>query len=202
MNIAGFPDKVVKALEWPFDFSIHDIPIDQIWFSVRPKASLTAIVSEGGGGIYASVDDTGEIVFVNSEGAGSIVASSLESLLLTLVCHPYWRDLLKFSGRGSLQELRRTLPFAERDYYEHQPGAITLASMVRSELRLPETKDMVNELHRSVASPEQKIQIYAPDGSKFTNLFNRFTVMDNPAWRRRAEQADGPDEDSAGAPSS
>lgn len=202
MNVGKFPDKVVKALEWPFDFSIHDIRSNQIWFSVRPEVSLTAIASEGAGGIYASVDTTGDILFVDSEGAGSIVASSLESLLLTLVCHPYWRDLLKFSGGGSLQEMRRTLPFAAREYYEDQPEAITLATMIRTELRLPDTKDMVDELHRSVASSEQKIQIYAPDGSKLTNLFNRFTVMNNPVWRRRAEQADRPNEDSAGAPSS
>src|SRR5262249_28335778 len=117
LDISSFPREVVEALAWPFDFSINEIPDAPLWFSVRPAMSLTSLASEGTGGIYASLDSTGEILFVDSEGSGSIVAPNLESLLLIFVCHPYWRDLLKFSGGGNLHEMRRTLPFAEHDYF-------------------------------------------------------------------------------------
>jgi len=192
INLSKFPEEVVEALAWPFDFAIREIPNDPFWFSVRPKMSLTPIAGEGAGGIYATVDNTGEILFVDSEGAGSIVAPTLEAFILILVCHPYWRDLLKFSGSGSLQEMRRTLPLAEREYFEHQREAVGLADSLRTALHLPDKRDMVDVLHASVTSSEQKIQLLAPDGSKLRSLFNKFTAMNNPAWRRMAEQSAAP----------
>jgi hypothetical protein len=192
-DISNLLSEVADALAWPFDFAIDGIPDTPLWFSVRPPMSLTPIAGEGAGGIYASLDSTGEILFVNSEGSGSIVAPNLESLLLIFVCHPYWRDLLKFSGGGSLREMRRTLPFAAHDFFEDVPEVIGLGAMLRTELHLPGTRDMVDVLHASVASSGQRIQMLAPDGSKLTSLFNEFTAMDNPAWREKAEQSAAPD---------
>lgn len=185
MDLAQFPAEVIEALAWPFDFDIERIPDDPPGFTVSPDVELTPIAGEGSGGLYARLQDHGDILFVDSEGSGGIIAPDLESLILLLVCHPYWRDLLKFSGGGSLAEMRRVLPFAERDYYEETPEARELGVMIRARLGLPHTTDVVDMLHASVSSSPGRLTLAAPDGSRFASLFNRFTVDNEPSWRGR-----------------
>jgi hypothetical protein len=188
LTISDIPENLIEILDWPFDFAVNDIPEDPLWFSTKPAKSLRPIAGEGTGGVYSIINGTEEIIFVDSEGSGSIVAPNLESLMLIFACHPYWRDLLKFSGSGLLEEMRRTLPFAEYDYFKDQPEVKKLSSVLRMELRLGDTIDMVEVLYYSVSTSEKKLQLFAPDGWKLDSLFNNFTAMDNPTWRKRAEQ--------------
>jgi hypothetical protein len=184
MDIKQFPIEVTKALAWPFDFDIQRVTRGACWFTIFPTIELVPLAGEGSGGIYAQLKDRGDILFVDSEGAGGIIAPDLESLILLFVCHPYWRDLLKFSGGGILAEIRRVLPFAERDYYQDTPEARELGAMIRERLGLPHVTDVIDILHSSVASSSERLTLIAPDGSKLGSLFNRFTADHNPAWRR------------------
>jgi hypothetical protein len=190
LTIEQIPESLHGVLGWPFDFEIAAIPDDPLWFTTEPKVDLIPIAGEGTGGLYAIIRGTGEILFVDSEGAASIVSPSLQDLLLIFVCHPYWRDLLKFSGSGSLEQMRRTLPFARRDYFQDEPEVPSLAAQIRNELRLPDTVDMVEVLHRSVTESESKIRLFASDGWKLDSLFAKFTVDDNRNWKE-AEQSGG-----------
>ena len=183
MNVEQFPPEVTKALAWPFDFDILRTSRDPLWFTVSPNIELTPLAGEGSGGIYAQMKDRGDILFVDSEGAGGIIAPNLESAILLFVCHPYWRDLLKFSGGGVLAEMRRTLPFAERAYYQDTPEARESGEMIRERLSLPHITDVVDVLFASVSSSPERLTLIAPDGSKLGSLFNRFTADRNPAWR-------------------
>ena len=188
LSVADIPQDLYDDLAWPFDFDMRGIPTDPLWFTVKPETTLIPLAGEGTGGLFAIVQDTGEILFVDSEGSGSIIAPSLEELLLIFVCHPYWRDLLKFSGGGSLREMRRVLPFAEADYYHDEPDARPAGDKIRASLGLPETGDMVDILHQSISNSDQRFEIFAPDGWKLDSLFNKFTVSDHREWKI-AEQA-------------
>lgn len=184
MDIAQFPNEVTNALAWPFDFDVQGISQAALWFTVSPAIELVPLAGDRSGGIYAQLSDRGDILFVDSEGSGGIIAPDIESLVLLFVCHPYWRDLLKFSGGGSLTEMRRTLPFAERDFYQDTPEARELGAMIRERLSLAHVTDVVDLLHSSVASTPERLTLIAPDGSKLSSLFGRFTADRNPAWRR------------------
>lgn len=185
MNVERFPAEVVRALARPYDFDIHGASLVSIWFRTSPEIELKLLARDGAGGIYGQLRDRGDIVFVSSEGAGGIIAPDLETAILLFVCHPYWRDLLKFSGDGKLSEMRRTLPFAERDYFERTPNARELGAMIRENLGLPSVTDVLDVLYTSVAATPQRLTLLAPDGSKLGSLFNRFTVDRNPAWRKQ-----------------
>jgi hypothetical protein len=184
MDIKQLPADVTKALAWPFDFDVEGGPRSAIWFTVSPTTELLPLASDKSGGIYVQLKDCGDILFVNSEGAGGILAPDLKSLILLFVCHPYWQDLLKFSGGGVLGEMRRALPFAERDYYQDLPEARQSGAMIRERLDLPHDTDVVDLLYSSVARSPERLILTAPDGSKLGSLFNRFTADHNPAWRR------------------
>jgi hypothetical protein len=183
MNIAELPTEVVEALAWPLDFDVKHLPSDALWPTIVPAIEFVPIAGEGAGGGYACLRDRGDILFVDSEGAGGIIAPNLQSLMLLFVCHPYWRDLLKFSGGGSLAEMRRVLPFAEREFYENVPEAREVGVMIRERLNLPASIDVVDTLHSCVSSSQARLKLIAPDGSEFGSLFNRFTTNSNPAWR-------------------
>lgn len=183
MNIQTFPPEVIEALVWPFDFDVRRASASANWYKTDPPAELIELAGEASGGVYARLN-TDEIVFIDSEGGAGIIAPNLESAMLLLVCHPYWRDLLKFSGAGSLAEMRRTQPLAERTFFEDLPEARDLGDMIRDRLRLPKITDVVESLHNSVTSSTEKLILRAPDGSEFSSLFGRFTADRNPSWRR------------------
>lgn len=189
MNVKQFPTEVTKALAWPFDFDIKRVSRGAVSrgvfeFTISPPVKLIPLAGDGAGGVYAQLMDRGDILFVDSEGAGGVIAPDLEGLILLFVCHPYWRDLLKFSGGGRLAEMRRTLPYAERDYYEDEPEARVLGAMIRRKLDLPDVADVVGVLHASVASTSKRLTLTGSDGCKYDSLFRQFTANSNPAWRR------------------
>lgn len=183
MSLEQFPSEVVKALAGPFDFDVGRASRKAIWFRVSPAIELIPLAGDRAGGIYVQLKDWGDILYVDSEGAGGIIASDFPSAILLFVCHPYWRDLLKFSGGGVLAEMWRTLPFAQRDYYQRTPEARELGLMIRERLGLPRVTDVVDDFYTAVASSPERLRLLGPDGSMLGSLFNRFTVNRNPAWR-------------------
>ena len=86
--------------------------------------------------------------------------------MLLFVCHPYWRDLLKFSGGGSLAEMRRVLPLVVADFYEDVPEARELGRMIRQCLNLGHATDVVDQLHASVVSSPQAWNSWAGMASR------------------------------------
>lgn len=174
MNLQDVSKDARDLLAFPFDFSIDDIPSDPIWFSTKPSTKLTPIAGEGTGGVYALIDNDGSILFVDSEGSGGIVAPSLHSFLQLVITHPYWRDLLKFSGGGNLEEMNRAIPWASSEYRDCYPEADAALSQLKDSLRIGPSAESLEILHASVSRSPLKIRLFAPDGSELESLFNSF----------------------------
>jgi hypothetical protein len=134
------------------------------------------MAGEGTGGLYAEIVSSGQILFVDSEGAGGIIADSLTSLIELIVTHPYWRDLLKFSGGGSLLEMQRSLTWAAAEYAECYPEASDAVRLVQTSLGIDASSTALERLHRSVSTSQEHVRLYAPHGSEFESLFNHFTA--------------------------
>jgi hypothetical protein len=174
LKVSDIPADVREVLAFPFDFCIDEIPDDPLWFTTIPATSLIPIAGEGTGGLYAQLAESGHILFTDSEGAGGIVADSLADLMTLVVTHPYWRDLLKFSGGGSLSEMRRAVDWAAREYLDCYPEAQDALDFIQTSLCVTPSPDALDRLHHSVSTSSQILRLYAPDGTEFDSLFNRF----------------------------
>lgn len=97
-----------------------------------------------------------------------------------LIVHcPYWRDVLKYSDRGNLAEMRRAAAVLEIDWAADEEAEESRALLVHR-LRLPEPRDLVGDLFAALQTPAD---IRGPDGHPTESLFGRFRVDDNPMLR-------------------
>lgn len=178
MKIQDISQNARDLLAWPFDFSIDEIPSDPIWFRAEPPTKLLPIAGEGSGGVYALIEEDGSVLFVDSEGSGGIVAPSLEAFLQIIVSHPYWRDLLKFSGGGDLVEMKKAAAWASSQYKcrKSYPEADSALRQLEDILKIRSSDESLEVLHASISNSSNKIRLFAPDGSELESLFNSFTA--------------------------
>lgn len=176
--------ELVERLAFTFDFQIDISPREPAWFTVEGVSDLEPIGSEGAGGSFVRLPDA-RILYVSSEGEAGTIASDLDAFLQLIIAHPYWKDVLKFSGGGALAEMRRAADAIEAMTLEEEEDLAEARDDIRSELKLPEPEDAVGALHQAVSS--SKLVVRSPDGSACAGLFNRFTIDDNPMLRDFAE---------------
>jgi hypothetical protein len=65
-------------------------------------------------------------VYASSEGQAGLLASNLAEGLAIVVWLPYWRDRLKLSGGGQLDEMRRAEPYLVREPAEEQGNILPI----------------------------------------------------------------------------
>ncbi len=177
--------RTVEDLDWPFDFSLQRADDDTDWIQLSPKRPFTVIAGEGTGGVFIVYGDgaleTLPILHGTSEGQAGRVASNLTEWLAVLMAIPYWRDLLKFSGGGQLDEMRKTAIFMEREYQEDYPGIPEARRRIKGTLPIPTLEDPIKVLHDNVHATD--CVLVAEDGYEYGSLFNTFKASDNKSWR-------------------
>jgi hypothetical protein len=172
-------DELVERLGWSFDLSIDIAPDEPVWFTIEGISKLEPIGSEGAGAMFVRLPDGR--MYVSSEGEAGIIAADLDAFMQLVAAHPYWKDLLKFSGNGKLSEMRRAaiameaMTLSEQDDLEEERG------FVKAELGLAEPEDAVAALHQAVSTSD--VIVRTPHGITCTTLFNRFTIDDMPMLR-------------------
>jgi hypothetical protein len=176
--------ELVERLAWSFDLRIDLAPQEPAGFMIEGVSDLGPIGSDGAGGWFIRLPDA-RILYVSSEGEAGTIASDLDAFLQLTIAHPYWKDLLKFSGGGKLAEMRRAADALEAMTLEEEEDLAEARELVRSELKLPKPENAVGALHQAVST--SKLVVRSPDGSACTGLFGRFTIDDNPMLRDFAE---------------
>ena len=68
---------------------------------------ITIIARDGSGGVFVTVPTSPRIMYASSEGEAGVIASDIDEFITLIVACPYWRDLLRYSGGGKLDEMRR-----------------------------------------------------------------------------------------------
>lgn len=174
--------EVREILAWPFDFELPPADAKTDWFEIRPHAEKSAVARDGTGGLFLLYGTEQYLLHITSEGTAGVIARDLTDAIRLIVAHPYWRDLLKFSAGGKLAEMRRVLPYLERELREDEPDIEGYRSLLKERLRLGETDDAIASLHHAVSVLSIGITVVAPDGTEFDRLFNTFNVEDNRAW--------------------
>jgi hypothetical protein len=186
-QIRSLPD-IVEVLNWPFDFSLSRAERDSNWITLKPPFPFRVLAGEGTGGVFIAYG-TGEpeslpILHATSEGQAGRVASNLTEWLGLLISIPYWSDLLKFSGNGSLDEMRLTATFMEIEYEEGYPELPAARELILSKLPIPQVADPIRVVHDNIHSSD--CTLVADDGSEYESLFNKFTSADNRNWKPKA----------------
>ena len=178
---------VIDILGWPFDFEICEPHLLSSGWPILISEELIVLAEDGSGGAYTiqeNIDpEKSSVVFLSSEGQAGKVAADLTELLAIIVALPYWRDLLKFSAGGELEEMRKAIPFLEDEILEDEPEIRSKMKLISKALNLPTLTDPVQTLFNSVKSGIA-IEIKANDGSSYEGLFNTFSVSDNRSWQR------------------
>lgn len=173
-------DELVEQLGWDFDLRI-DIETDEpVWFTVEGITKFEPIGRESAGGLFVRLPDA-RILYASSEGEAGTIAGDLDAFMQLVTAHPYWKDLLKFSGNGQLAQMRRAANAMEAMTLSEQDDLESSRIFVKKALGLPEPGDAVAALHQAVSTSD--VIVRTPYGITCTTLFNRFTIDDTPMLR-------------------
>lgn len=164
------------------DLDVSLIPNETPWFTIDNVGQPRQIGRDGTGGAIALMPSQ-SVLYVSADGRAGIVAVTFEAFIQLVVAHPYWRDILKFSAGGDLQEMRRAAEWLEAAQDDEDEVNEARETICRG-LDLREANDPVAALYEAVASSDAVVR--APDGNPCTTLFNRFGIDDNPLLRTGA----------------
>ena len=172
--------QAVDHLGWSFDlnFAIESSNVE--WFSVDGAEPITQIARDGAGGVCAQLKGSSRILFVSSEGAAGIVGDDLKAFITLVVACPSWHDILNFSAKGYLDEMRRAAKVLELKTADDEELE-EASAFLKAELELPALADPVGTLHRVVSG--SNLIVRGPDGTPFGGLFNSSVI--NEAQMRR-----------------
>ena len=178
-------DSLSELMAWPLDFEVTN-QVESGWFRLSPGVVWQTITQDGTGGIFALLGPgDGEdrpVLFISSEGKAGQIAGTLAEAMQLMIAYPYWRDCLKFSGGGSLEQMKRAVPYLERDLHEDEPAIDELREELFTGLDLTYPVDALENLHRELSDSVSHVHVFSADGSGLEDLFGDFTVEDNPLW--------------------
>jgi hypothetical protein len=178
-------DEVAARLAWSFDYRIDVTAHGPDWFAVDGVEHYRHIGREGAGGVFVELPD-GRILHASSEGEAGVIAADFHAFIQLLVTHPYWKDLLKFSGGGKLSEMRRAAIAMEAFVLDDDEDLVEAREFLIAELALGEPYDAIGALHRAVSGSTVTVRS-ARDGHRASSLFNTFTIDSNPMLRDLAD---------------
>jgi hypothetical protein len=102
---------------------------------------LVVLAEDGSGGAYSlreNIDpEKSSVIFLSSEGQAGMVAADLTEFLSIIVALQYWRDLLKFSAGGELEEMCKAIPFLEEEILKDDPEISSKKKLISKALNLP-----------------------------------------------------------------
>ena|GEM_PF-978852 len=183
---------VVDELGWPFDFEICKPYILTDHWPILVSEELIVLAEDGSGGAYTLQKgispDTSPVIYLSSEDQAGKVAQNFADFLFILVALPYWRDLLKFSAGGDLEEMRKALPFLEKEILEDEPETSYKQGLIYKILGLPLHSDPVLALFNAMKSGTS-VEITSSDGYAYESLFNTFRVKGNRSESIEASKA-------------
>ena len=167
------------------DFNVYRASHDYSWIKFESKDDFVVLAGEGSGGAFLAYG-SGEvevrpILHVTSEGSAGKIASNLDELLGILVSLPFWQDILKFSGNGDLNEMRKTAAIMQREYEKEYADILEACDRLRDALPVPPLPDAVQTFHDAIHGTDRRI--VAQDGYCYQSLFNCFKSSDNSNWR-------------------
>lgn len=167
-----------------FDLCDFELSEDGLDPRLAVPANSTAVPfgRDGSGGVFFTLDrrdgSGALVIYASSEGQAGCLGGSLEEFFSIIAAVPHWRDCLKFSGGGLLEEMRwcdSAMPAEHREYVEDYDKKRRRLPKL---LGVPSPADPVLSLRRAVLRVQEPAVFDPGDGAPSGTLFNSFT------WKR------------------
>lgn len=167
--------RVRDLLDWRFDLQVLSPRRGINGYQIIGAAHCEVFAQDKAGGDFVLCWDTdlasAMVVRVTSEGAAGVIGADLRAFLGMLVALPCWEDVLKFSGRGTLEIMRRSQKKLDKEYRASQPRIESACAEVAGHLQLTLPADPVYVLHSTVSQLSPRLTISSPDG-EYESLFD------------------------------
>jgi hypothetical protein len=145
------------------------------WFDLASGEPYRIIARDAAGGRFclsgAADGRPQRFLYVSSEGEAGTIASSLAEGMQLMIALPYWRDCLKFSGGGQVQEMHRAQAYFEKQLRREHDVRNRYVLYEQFDLTAPLSP--LESLHRAIAEGTA-IFVSPKDGTRFESLFNTF----------------------------
>jgi hypothetical protein len=168
--------EVVETLGWASDFEPEIDPDEPLYFTVDGVDQIERIGRDGAGGEFVLLKPSGRVLYVSSEGQAGTIAADLDEFVALMIACPYWRDILKYSADGDLNEMRRAATALETSYEDDDD--LEARAFLKAHFQLRDPADPVGALHSAVSA--SGVVVRMPDGAPCMSLFSRFTIDDTP----------------------
>ena len=156
------------------------------WVALESKQPLQVIGRDACGGRFclfpATLDFSGKLLFIDSEGQAGVIADSLMDGLRMMIALPTWRDCLQFSGGGQIAEMRKAEALSTRDFRAENPDTDAKRLELSNLLGLAPMPDPLDALHRAVSDGATVRVISTVDGWALESLFGSFTADSCRSW--------------------
>ena len=160
------------------------------WFTLASKEPLQVVGRDACGGRFclfpASNDFSGRLLYIDSEGQAGVIADSLSEGIKMMIALPNWRDCLKFSGGGKVEEMKKAHVCSEADLRRRHPNIEANRRTLYGAFGLTEMPMPLETLHRVVSEGAATKVVATKDGWPFEGLFNTFVVEDCPTWKEQS----------------
>jgi hypothetical protein len=152
-----------------------------LWFTVDGTRDITIIAGDAGGGLFITVPSSPRVMYVSSYGQAGVIAGNVDEFVALSVACPYWRDVLRYSGGGKLDEMRRAQPVLEESWLvesedEDDYDKEDLREQLMLVIGITPPDDPVGALFASLMT--QMTFAHAEDRNTLESLFGRFTIDD------------------------
>jgi hypothetical protein len=174
---------VAALLDNLCDFRVLDEPQPD-WFALASGEPLRVIGRDGTGGrfcLHQSPDSGVALLYVSSEGEAGVIAGSLADGLAVMVALPYWRDCLKFSAGGRIDQMRRAQTQFDAQLRARQPDLDEIRGLLFRSLAVTAPVAPLESLHAAVSGSGSRQVVATRDRNPFASLFNTFAVPSRPA---------------------
>jgi hypothetical protein len=145
------------------------------WFRLASGEPLKVVARDGAGGRFCllprSATPAEGLLYVSSEGQAGVIAASLAEGLQMMIALPCWRDSLKFSRGGDLDEMRKVQARQEVDLQNRRYDLESVRKKLYRAFGLAAPADPVALLHRAVTQGTGAKVVSPKDGNPFEALF-------------------------------
>jgi hypothetical protein len=172
--------------EWCEFAALEEPPPD--WVELESKEPLQVVGKNACGGRFclfpAMADYSGRLLYVDSEGRAGVIANSLAEGIGMMLALPTWRDCLKFSGGGKLEEMRKAAALSLRDFRARHANEEANRLKLSKAFALTPMPAPVDTLHRVISEGTAVRVVATIDGSAYEGLFGTFTADSCPSWKQ------------------
>ncbi|QCK86484.1 hypothetical protein E8L99_12335 [Phreatobacter aquaticus] len=161
---------LLSEIEPPYD---GDKPLLS---TIDGETDVIIVARTGSGGQFIRTASQPRLFYCSSEGQAGLLADDLDGLMTLIVRCPEWQSVLKYSGGGRLDEMRRAAAILD-EHWSVDDEAVSARDQLSTHLGLDVQRDIIADLHRAISTTVEIRDLW---GQACLPLAGTYTIDDNP----------------------